>query len=85
MVSCYFNRYSERFRDYKFYDPATKSIFEIRNVRFFEDVEFGGENIVRELVFKEKYVNILTGVIDFVKDPISDLAHDITNQDNVEK
>ena len=31
MVSCYFIRYSERFKGYKFYDPMTKLIFESRN------------------------------------------------------
>ena len=85
MVSCYFIEYFERSRGYKFYDPTTKSIFETRNVWFFENVEFVGENIVRDLVFKQKYVNILTSVIDLVQDPILDLDHDIMNQNNVKE
>ena len=84
-ISCYFIGYSERSRGYKFYDPTTKSIFETGNARFFEDVEFGGENTVRDIVFKEKYINIPTGVIDLVQDPIPEQDHDMTNQDNVEE
>ena len=42
-VSCYFIRYSERSRGYKFYDPTTRSIFETGNAWFFEDVELMGE------------------------------------------
>ena len=41
-VSCYFIGYSKRSKGYKFYDPTTKSIFEMGNARFFEDVEFDG-------------------------------------------
>ena len=81
-ISYYFIRYSERSRGYKFYDPTIKSIFEIENAQFFEDIEFGGENIVRDVVFKKEYVNIFTCVIDLVQDPILD--HDIINQDNIE-
>ena len=48
-VSCYFIGYSKRSRGYKFYDPTTKSIFEMRNARFFEDVEFDGGDKDRDL------------------------------------
>ena len=44
----------------------TKSIFETENARLFEDVEFRGEGTVRNLGFEEKYVNIFTGIINFV-------------------
>ena len=50
-VSCYFIRYSERSRGYKFYDPTTKSIFETGNARFFEDVEFDGGDKDRDFAF----------------------------------
>ena len=42
-VSSYFIGYAKRSRDFKFYDPGTRSIFETRTATFFEDVEFGGE------------------------------------------
>ena len=51
-VSCYFIGYSERSRGYKFYDPTTKSIFEMGNARFFEDVEFDGGDKNRDFVLK---------------------------------
>ena len=41
-ISYYFIGYSKQSRGYKFYDPTTKSIFETRNVRFFEDIKFAG-------------------------------------------
>ncbi|KAJ4710364.1 Retrovirus-related Pol polyprotein from transposon TNT 1-94 [Melia azedarach] len=62
-VSCYFIGYSERSRGYKFYDPRTKSIFESRNARFFEDVELARGDNVRDFVFEEEYVDIPIGVI----------------------
>jgi len=43
-VSSYFIGYFKQFRGYKFYDPTIKSIFEMKNATFFEDVEFGGRN-----------------------------------------
>jgi len=52
-VSNYFISYSERSGDHKFYNPTIKSIFESGNVTFFEDVEFGGRNKVRDIVFEE--------------------------------
>ena len=50
---------------FKFYDPTTRSFFETRNVRFLEDVEFGGEeNKVRNIVFEEEFVSLPIVVID---------------------
>ena len=57
----------------------------MKNVLFFEDVESGGEDTIRNLVFKEKYVNIPISVIDLVQNSILDIDHDTINQDNVEK
>ncbi|KAJ4729164.1 Retrovirus-related Pol polyprotein from transposon TNT 1-94 [Melia azedarach] len=81
-VSCYFIGYSERSRGYKFYDSRTKSIFELGNARFFEDVELAGGDNVRDFVFEEEYVDIPTGVIGIDHNSIPDLVQD-TNQDNV--
>ncbi|RVX07895.1 Retrovirus-related Pol polyprotein from transposon TNT 1-94 [Vitis vinifera] len=57
-MSCYFVGYSERSRGFKFYDPSTRSLFETGNAKFIEDVELSGRESLRNVVFKEKYVNI---------------------------
>jgi len=66
-VSSYFIDYSERSRAYKFYDPTIKSIFETKNAIFFEDVEFGGRNKVRDILYEEELVSIPTTVSDSVQ------------------
>uniref|UniRef100_A0A803LW68 Uncharacterized protein n=1 Tax=Chenopodium quinoa TaxID=63459 RepID=A0A803LW68_CHEQI len=48
----------ERSRGYKFYDPNANTIFETGTATFFEDVEFGGRNEVRDIVFEEESVSI---------------------------
>ncbi|RVW73959.1 Retrovirus-related Pol polyprotein from transposon TNT 1-94 [Vitis vinifera] len=53
-VSSYFIGYAERSRGFKFYDPAIRSIFETGTTTFFEDVEFGGRNQARNIVFEEE-------------------------------
>jgi transposase InsO family protein len=83
-VSCYFIGYSERSRGYKFYDPTTRSIFEMGNARFFEDVEFAGGDKDKDFVFEEEYIDIPTGVISIGQDSIFDHVENTTNQDNVE-
>ena len=65
-MSSYFISYSKRFRGYKFYDLTIKSIFKTGNATFFEDVEFGGRNKVRDIVFEEESVSIPTTVFDSV-------------------
>jgi len=57
-VSNYFIGYSERSRSYKFYDPKLKTIFETKTATFFEDIEFGGKNKVRDFVLEEESVTI---------------------------
>jgi len=87
-VSNYFIGYSERSRSYKFYDPTIKSIFETGYVTFFEDVEFGGRNKVRDIVFEEESVIILTTAFDNVHAsiPVIDQEADMqSQQDNVEQ
>ncbi|KAL8147436.1 hypothetical protein AgCh_004952 [Apium graveolens] len=39
--------------DLKYYDPAIRSFFETDNARFFEDVDFGREDIGKSIVFEE--------------------------------
>ncbi|KAH9793735.1 hypothetical protein KPL71_004641 [Citrus sinensis] len=62
----------KRSRGFKFYDPSTMSIFEMETATFFKDVEFGGRNPVRNIVFEEEEgstvafdnVQVLIPVID---------------------
>lgn len=58
-VSSYFIGYSEKSRGFKFYDPTKRSIFETGNAVFFEDVEFGGRNKVRDIIFEEESTILL--------------------------
>src|SRR3954465_11518152 len=57
-VSSYFIGYSERSRGYKFYDPKLKTIFETGTATFFEDIEFGGRNKVKDFDFEEESISI---------------------------
>nr|KYP51274.1 hypothetical protein KK1_026958 [Cajanus cajan] len=82
-ISCYFVGYSKRSRGYKFYDSITKSISESGNARFFEDVDFARRDIIKDFVFEKEYVDIPTGVIGIIQDPLPDFVQDTTNQDNV--
>ena len=63
-ISCYFVGYSERYRGFKFYDTTTKSFFEMGNTRFHEEVEFKGEDKVRDIVFEGEFISLPTVAID---------------------
>jgi len=54
--SCYFVDYAECSRGYKFYDPTSRSTFEMGNAIFLADVEFGGEGNIRNVVFDEESI-----------------------------
>ena len=73
-ASSYFIGYAERSRGYKFYDPTSRSIFETGTATFFEDVEFGGRNQVRDIVFDEEEgtipILVPTTTFDKVQVPI---------------
>ena len=56
-VSCYFVGYPERSKGYKFYDPSSRSFFEMSNAKFIED---SGSTQVKEVIFEEEYVNAPT-------------------------
>ena len=56
IISCYFVGQAECSRGYKFYDHTLRSIFETENARFLEEVEFGKEENIRKVVFKEEPV-----------------------------
>ena len=73
-MSCYFIRNSERFKGYKFYDPFTKLNFKLRNAHFFEDIEFAREDIARDFVIEEEYVDIPIGVIGIDQGLISNFT-----------
>ena len=51
-MCCYFVRYSERSRGFKFYDSTTRIFFEMRNARFLKEVEFVKGDKVRALSLK---------------------------------
>ncbi|WJZ95165.1 hypothetical protein VitviT2T_013955 [Vitis vinifera] len=59
-MSCYFVGYSERSRGFKFYDPSSRSFFEMGNAKFIEDVELSGREPLRKVVFEEESINIPT-------------------------
>ncbi|RVW23725.1 Retrovirus-related Pol polyprotein from transposon TNT 1-94 [Vitis vinifera] len=54
-VSCYFVGYFERSRGFKFYDPSTRSFFEMGNAKFIEDIKLSGREPLRKVVFEEEY------------------------------
>ncbi|RDY03185.1 hypothetical protein CR513_13259, partial [Mucuna pruriens] len=56
-ISYYFVGYAECSRGYKFYDPTSRSFFETGNARILEEVEFGKEENIRNVVFEEEFVN----------------------------
>ncbi|RDX76211.1 hypothetical protein CR513_43819, partial [Mucuna pruriens] len=62
-VSCYFVGYAECSQGYKFYDPTSRSFFEMGNARILEKVEFGKEENIRNVVFKEEFVNDIGQVL----------------------
>ena len=55
-ISCYFVGYVECYWWYKFYNPTLRSFFETGNARFLEEVEFGKEENIRNVVFEEEPV-----------------------------
>ena len=89
-VSSYFIGYSERSRGYKFYDPTIRNIFETGTATFFEDVEFGGRNKVRDISFEEELASdpIHTVTFDNIQVPIPVVAQEVNPEpqdDNVEQ
>ena len=62
-VICYFVGYAERSQGFKFYNPIIKSFFETGNARFFKDVEFGGEDNIRSVIFEEEQENLQDQVL----------------------
>ena len=57
-MSCYFVGYYERSRGFKFYDPSTRSFFEMSNAKFIEDIELSGRQPLRKVVFEEESVSV---------------------------
>ena len=53
-IRCYFVGYIERSHGYKFYNPISRSFFEMENANFIEEVEFGREENIRNVVFEEE-------------------------------
>ena len=55
-----------------FYVPTLRNIFEMRTTTFFEDIEFGGRNKVKDFVFKEELVLLPKSIHTIVPTPIQD-------------
>jgi len=70
-VSSYFIGYSERSRGYKFYDLILKTIFETGTATFFEDIEFGGKNQIRNFFLEEESVIIPEPIQTITFDEVS--------------
>jgi len=51
IVSYYFVGYAKHSQGYMFYDPTSRSIFETGNAIFLEDIEFGREGNIKNVVF----------------------------------
>ncbi|TYK25907.1 Retrovirus-related Pol polyprotein from transposon TNT 1-94 [Cucumis melo var. makuwa] len=84
-INCYFVRYSEYSRDFKFYDPTLKSFFKTGNAKFLQDVEFEGEDNIKKVVFKAELVSLPNVGINDVQTPITDFTMEqIMEQDNNE-
>ena len=85
-TSYYFIGYFERSKGYKFYDPIVKTIFEKRIATFFEDVEFGERNQVRDIVFEEEEsFSIPSIILNYVHVPILVIDQETNiEQDNVD-
>ncbi|RDY11170.1 hypothetical protein CR513_04208, partial [Mucuna pruriens] len=69
-VSCYFVGYVEHSWGYKFYDPTSRSFFEMGNARFLKEVdpctykttpiiEDNVQTIIRDIVLKQDYNEVL--------------------------
>ena len=86
ITSCYFIGYSERSRGYNFYDPTVRTIFETGTTTFFEDVEFGGRNKVKVIVFEEEESFLTPSTtLNYVQVPISVIDQETNlEQDNVD-
>ncbi|RDY05989.1 hypothetical protein CR513_10105, partial [Mucuna pruriens] len=63
IINCYFVNYVERSQDYKFYDITSSSFFETKNVRFFEEIEFGKEENIRNVDHEEESINDIGQVL----------------------
>lgn len=48
--------YPKRSRGYKFYDLTSKSFFETKIIKFFQDVEFGGRQEIYDFVIEDKSI-----------------------------
>ena len=56
-MSNYFISHLERSKGFRFYALLLRNIFEMGIVTFFEDVEFGGRNKVKDIEFKEESIS----------------------------
>ncbi|RDX79943.1 hypothetical protein CR513_39572, partial [Mucuna pruriens] len=63
IVSCYFVGHAECSQGYKFYDHTSRFFSETGNTRILEEVKFGKEENIRNVVFEEESVNDIGQVL----------------------
>ena len=54
-VSCLFVRYSERYKDFRFYYLSTKNI-KTDNAKFFEDIQNSGSKLYKNFTLEEGHI-----------------------------
>jgi hypothetical protein len=69
IVSCYFIRYAERSRGYKFYDPTNRIIFETNTVKFFEDIMVYRGN-TNQIIFIQEAPTLVPIIIRISEDSL---------------
>ncbi|RDX94072.1 hypothetical protein CR513_23581, partial [Mucuna pruriens] len=84
IVSCYFVGYAECSRGYKFYDPTSRSFFETGNARILEEVEFGKEGNIRNVVFEEESVNNIE-TAPVIGDNVQTIVPDIVSEQDYDE
>ncbi|RDY12645.1 hypothetical protein CR513_02525, partial [Mucuna pruriens] len=93
-VMCYIIGYVEHSRGYKFYDPTSRSLFEMKNVRFLEEVEFEKEDIIRNVFFEKESINDIGKVLvpitiqettPVIKDNIQTIVPNIVPKQNYDE
>ncbi|RDX76264.1 hypothetical protein CR513_43764, partial [Mucuna pruriens] len=84
IVSCYFVDYAKHSQRYKFYDPTSRSFLKMGNARILEEVEFGKEENMRNVVFEEEFVNDIE-ITPVIRDNVQTIFLDIVPKQDYDK
>ena len=84
-ITCYFVGNAKRSRGFKFYNLSNRSFSDTGNTRFLEDVEVGGGDKVRDIVFEEEYISLPTVAIGGDQARLPDIVQEANPeiQDNI--